>query len=156
QWGLIDFSNGSCWNVYSTNTDYGPRVNIDTSSVGNLPIYDCSYMHSITVQNGSIKVVGSNPNTGAFINYIGVGSSQEMASLGINYNGPAPSEAFEGMHLVKYNYDAKGRTMLTYGAVSNWGVNQQVFNYPLLQYNYDLADGKIPPAGITTNVNIIT
>jgi hypothetical protein len=157
QWGLIDFSNGSCWNVYSTNTDYGPRLTIDTGAVGGLPIYDCASSHSITFQRGTIKVVGSNPSFGTFTNNFGAGSSQEMAQfLGVNYNGPAPTAGYEGMFSLKYNYDAKRRTMLSYGAVSNWGVNQKVFNYPLLQYNYDLADGKIPPVGITTNINVVT
>ncbi len=154
QWGLRDFSGGSCWNIYSTNVGYGPRITID-APVGGPPIYDCAVVHNISILHGAAKVIGVNPWSGAFTNYFGPAASAEMAPMGVNYNGPAPSPFSEGQFMLKYNYDYKGRTMLSFGAVSNWGVNQQVFNYPLLQYNYDLADGKIPPVGITTNINVL-
>jgi hypothetical protein len=70
--------------------------------------------------------------------------------FGNNFNGPAANAAYENRWIEKYRYDSKGRTMLSFGAVSNWGVDQTVFNYPILQYNYDKVDGLV---GLTTKSN---
>jgi hypothetical protein len=152
--GFHNFQNA--YLVWNTNLSASPYITISESAESGGTIHDDCASHNITVLRGSVLVVGFNPNSGAFTNYIGTGSQQDMLWFsGINYNGPAPSVISEGRFSLKYNYDFKGRTMLSYGAVSNWGPNQVVFNYPLLQYNYDLADGKIPPAGLTTNFSVI-
>jgi hypothetical protein len=149
--GLHNF--GSPFLLWNTNRNACPQIVMDQATG---IVRDDSPLHTISVQKGSALIVESNMFGFFRTNHAGIASFQVIPELGIDYNGPAPDPSYEGILITKYNYDIKGRTMLSYGAVSNWGgVYEQVFNYPLLQYNYDLADGKIPPAGITTNINVI-
>jgi hypothetical protein len=140
--GFHNFQNASL--VWNTNLSATPYITIADSAESGGLIHDDCPNHQVSVFHGAVQIVGSNQWSGAFTNYVGEGSRQIMSADGVNYNGAAPNALWEGQLSLKYNYDSKHRSMLSYGAVSNWGSAQTVFNYPLLQYNYDLADGKIP------------
>ena len=141
-WGLLDFSSdNSVVTVRDiSGTAYGSYINI---TGGTMPPCDFGGSQSPLISSWPrpVQCFGSNKFSGAWTCRFGSAAQNDLVFLG---NESSPIEGFLWQHL---NYDAKGRTYLWYGAKA-YGLNGPVFNYNLLQYNYDLADGRIPQTSL--------